>query len=189
MMVQSLRGAKPTDVQITNYRKDGTTFTNALSLLPVNDSNGEYRYSIGLLSDVVNAQQEGPSLEKLKSVVPTTFDAAMQPKAFNYEEATEVDQAAQRAQFKKEMIKFTRLLWSIDWETALKQLVTQPPFQQAFGGWLQQNAPSDVGALQAAAQGNPEAVDALAAEVFVRSVSPTARLGSRVVHINDRQTQ
>ena len=92
------------------------------------------------------------------------------------------DQAAQRAQFKKEMIKFTRLLWSIDWETALKQLVTQPPFQQAFGGWLQQNSPSDVGALQAAAQGNPEAVDALAAEAFpkfVQSKAATTRRSSR----------
>ena len=80
--------------------------------------------------------------------MPSSFDAAQQPKAFNYEEATEVDQAAQRAQYKKEMIKFTRLLWSMDWETALRQLVVQPPFVQAFGMWLQQNAPEDMSALE-----------------------------------------
>ena len=42
-MVTHLRSAKATTVQITNYRKDGSTFMNALSLMPVNDSNGEYR--------------------------------------------------------------------------------------------------------------------------------------------------
>ena len=65
-MVTHLRSAKPTTVQITNYRKDGATFTNVLSLMPVSDSNGEYRFSIGVLADLSNAAQEVPLLERLK---------------------------------------------------------------------------------------------------------------------------
>ncbi|KAJ1627856.1 PAS domain-containing protein, partial [Pavlovales sp. CCMP2436] len=49
-MVRALRYAKELVIDVTNYRKEGPKFTNDLSLVPVHDSNGEYRYSIGLLS-------------------------------------------------------------------------------------------------------------------------------------------
>ena len=49
-MVRALRYGKELSVEVTNYRKEGTQFTNDLSLTPVHDSNGEYRYSLGILS-------------------------------------------------------------------------------------------------------------------------------------------
>eukprot|EP00967_Tisochrysis_lutea_P158748 scaffold325749_cov157-Tisochrysis_lutea.AAC.1 len=41
-MVSAIRGTKMTTVKITNYRKDGKTFVNVLSLIPVKDSTGQY---------------------------------------------------------------------------------------------------------------------------------------------------
>lgn len=39
-------------VKITNYKKDGSTFANLLSLRPVKDSNGIMRFVIGLQSEM-----------------------------------------------------------------------------------------------------------------------------------------
>eukprot|EP00966_Prymnesium_polylepis_P238626 5518504-Prymnesium_polylepis.1 len=46
------------------------------------------------------------------------------------------------------MAKFTRLVWSLDWDTSLRRLLTQPVGQMAFQQWLQNNAPMDVTALE-----------------------------------------
>merc|ERR1711995_288710 len=51
VMVSAIRAAKPTTVRVTNYRQDGSDFMNVLTLSPVHDSENEYRYSIGILSD------------------------------------------------------------------------------------------------------------------------------------------
>ncbi|EOD17658.1 hypothetical protein EMIHUDRAFT_75737, partial [Emiliania huxleyi CCMP1516] len=50
-VVESVRCARQGQVELTNYKADGTAFRNLLSLQPVHDSNGVYRYSIGVLSD------------------------------------------------------------------------------------------------------------------------------------------
>ena len=50
-LVESLRAAEPVQLELTNYRKDGRAFRNLLSLRPVHDSNGRYRYCIGVLAD------------------------------------------------------------------------------------------------------------------------------------------
>ena len=45
-------------------------------------------------------------------MLPSKFDASIQPEKFD-RSLTKVDQAAQRAQWKSSMTKFTRLLWSV----------------------------------------------------------------------------
>ena len=146
-MVNGIRGAKATTVRVTNYRKDGTAFVNVLSLLPVKDSTGEYRYSVGVLSNEAFATRDGAALEQLRKAVPQQFDAAMQPRAF--EESLKVVSAdAQRKQWKSSMAKFTRLLWSVDWEGSLRQLVRMPVGQSFFGQWLTQHSPSDAVQLE-----------------------------------------
>ena len=50
-LVRALRSAQPSQFELTNYRKDGSRFRNLLHLRPVHDSNGRYRYCIGLLAD------------------------------------------------------------------------------------------------------------------------------------------
>ena len=115
---------------------------NVITLHPVMDSEGEYRYSIGILSDDANGDQEGPLLDKLRGVLPITFDAALQPKKFSVT-ATQVDQAAQRKQWKSSLAKFTRLLWSMDWEGSLRTLIANPQSLSTFGRWLQSDSPAD----------------------------------------------
>jgi len=50
-LVEGLRMAQPVQVELTNYRADGTGFRNLLSLQPVHDCDGVYRYCIGVLAD------------------------------------------------------------------------------------------------------------------------------------------
>ena len=80
-------------------------------------------------------------------MLPTVFDAAAQPAKFD-EALQKVDDAAQRKQWRASMAKFTRLVWSLDWDTSLRRLLTQPVGQMAFQQWLQNNAPMDVTALE-----------------------------------------
>eukprot|EP00966_Prymnesium_polylepis_P303856 7019730-Prymnesium_polylepis.1 len=41
-LVEALRAAEPVQLEITNYKRDGSKFTNLLSLQPVHDSRGAY---------------------------------------------------------------------------------------------------------------------------------------------------
>jgi len=49
---RAVRSAEPCTVEILNYRKDGTTFWNRLSITPVKDERGEVTHLIGVQSDV-----------------------------------------------------------------------------------------------------------------------------------------
>ena len=52
----------------------GTPFLNVLTLHPVHDVAGKYRYSIGIQSDAARFDDEGDALAKLRSTLPTTVD-------------------------------------------------------------------------------------------------------------------
>jgi sigma-B regulation protein RsbU (phosphoserine phosphatase) len=49
---RAVRSAEPCTVEILNYRKDGTTFWNRLSITPVRNDRGEVTHFIGVQSDV-----------------------------------------------------------------------------------------------------------------------------------------
>ena len=117
------------------------------TLSPVHDSEQEYRYSIGVLSDAAQAPREGGALEKLKAAMPKSFQAVLQPRAFS-KALTKVDQEAQRKQWKSSLAKFTRLLWSMDWEGSLRSLVSQPASIGVFGQWLSKESPNDAKQLE-----------------------------------------
>ena len=48
----AVRRAEPCNVEILNYRRDGTPFWNRLSITPVRDERGEVTHFIGVQSDV-----------------------------------------------------------------------------------------------------------------------------------------
>ena len=54
-LTSSLAEAKPLKVSITNIRKDGAAFVNFLSLKPIFDDAGTYRYVIGMQFDVTQS--------------------------------------------------------------------------------------------------------------------------------------
>jgi PAS domain S-box-containing protein len=146
-MVSSIRSSKATTIRVTNYKQNGSAFVNVLTLHPVLDSAGEYRYSVGILSDAAAASSEGAALETLRAALPTTFEASLQPRAFDTA-LTKVDEAAQRKQYRSSMIKFTRLVWSMDWEASLRSLLGQKEAVASLGQWLQKESPADAMQLE-----------------------------------------
>ena len=74
-LVEALRAAEPVQLEMTNYKKDGTRFRNLLSLQPVHDSRGTYRYCIGVLADEYHLSgADHESLARLLRVLPRRFE-------------------------------------------------------------------------------------------------------------------
>ena len=78
-MVVAVRTATLTTVRVTNYRRDLSKFINVVTMAPVHDSNGVYRYSIGVLSDSADALSDGAALAWLRAVLPKSMSADAQP--------------------------------------------------------------------------------------------------------------
>ena len=55
---QSIRDLKAIDIEILNYKKDGTPFWNRLRMAPVFDENGEVVAFIGIQSDVTHIREQ-----------------------------------------------------------------------------------------------------------------------------------
>ena len=51
-LTEALRDAKPVKVVITNYRKSGEKFLNLLSMKPIMDQLGNYRYVVSIQFEV-----------------------------------------------------------------------------------------------------------------------------------------
>ncbi|KAG8468046.1 hypothetical protein KFE25_007098 [Diacronema lutheri] len=136
-MVRALRYAKELTVDVTNYRKDGKKFTNDLSLTPVHDTTGEYRYSIGILSwKEQQTPEEKAALEKIRALLPRKMPADAQPTEFD-QTAVKVDSTQKQAQFRASMVKFTKLLWTLDTEASLEKLMEVPDAYEAFHKFLE----------------------------------------------------
>ena len=68
-LVRSIRQRRPCVVTLTNYRKDGGRFANELSLHPVFDSRGVYRYIVGVSSDANHARMSEPVAHAMLTAV------------------------------------------------------------------------------------------------------------------------
>ena len=130
MIVKAVRNGQPMPpIMLTNYRKDGTEFSNVLSLHPVHDTNGHYTYSLGVL---ISAEQLETSLaevcEQVRSALPRSFDAALRMDP--HPPTATIDQAAEDARrWNKQMAAFTRRLLRMDNGATLDYLIAQ-----AMGG-------------------------------------------------------
>jgi len=134
-MIRAVRNAEDAVIHVTNYRKDGTRFTNELSLTPVLDSNDAYRYSIGVISALEGrcAAEEravGALRELLPRRMPAVFEDA--PEAGDMEEAA----SAKLLQYQTSMIKFTKLLWALDTEASFAKLMRTHDAREAFSAYL-----------------------------------------------------
>jgi PAS domain S-box-containing protein len=146
-MVVAIRTGKKTNVRVTNYKRDGSTFLNSVTLSPVHDETGMYRFSIGVLSDAENALGDGPALNALCAALPHTMQAASQPPAFD-PGLSEVTEEATNHQYRSAVVTFTRLQWSTSWEKALLDMVAHEPGLIEYSVWLQREAPEDVTQLE-----------------------------------------
>jgi len=79
-VIDGLRAGAATQVELTNYTADGTPFRNLLSLQPVHDSNGVYRYCIGVLADAATiSDAQRVALERLRRLLPAHFEEELEP--------------------------------------------------------------------------------------------------------------
>merc|ERR1712070_1329918 len=95
----TLRRGVDCHVKISNYRKSGELFENLLTMRPVHDSNGVYRFCIGVQFEVMrdmNLKQRLNKLEKLIKLLPSQIDVESQAvgDVFQVQEAAE-EQAAE----------------------------------------------------------------------------------------------
>lgn len=80
----ALKNAQPIKVSITNVRKDGTHFKNLLSLKPIFDNTGKFRYVVGTQFDVSQPDATPAKLQlidevmrMIPTVIPTLDEVAM----------------------------------------------------------------------------------------------------------------
>ena len=75
---QAIKNGEDCLIEILNYRKDGSTFWNALGLTVIRDHQGQVTNFVGILSDVSERRQlEGRLLQSEKMEVVGTLSAGM----------------------------------------------------------------------------------------------------------------
>lgn len=70
---QAIAGATPAMIELVNYRKDGSTFLNALMIAPVLDDDGELACFVGSQMEVDRARVHQPhpsAAERLSALTP-----------------------------------------------------------------------------------------------------------------------
>ena len=123
-VIEAVRQRSACRVRITNHRKDGTTFSNDLTLHPIHDSNGAYRFSVGILADA--AVPASRTIEALRGSLPMCFEADLDP--LNADgDFVPVDEIEQWKQYQPMTSKLMRLLWSTDADGAMRKLLTLSP--------------------------------------------------------------
>jgi PAS domain S-box-containing protein len=73
---EAIRNEEPCLVEILNYRRDGTTFWNRLSITPVRDSAGTVTHFIGVQSDVTDRRRAEEGLAEANRRMRFYLDAA-----------------------------------------------------------------------------------------------------------------
>ncbi len=68
---QAIREERAGSFELLNYRKDGTTFWNEMSITPVRDENGQLTHFVGVQSDITarrEAEQQVRQSQKMEAV-------------------------------------------------------------------------------------------------------------------------
>merc|ERR1711907_274898 len=83
----TLRRGVDCHVKLTNYRKTGELFENLLTMRPVHDSNGVYRFCIGVQFEVqrdMSLKSRLAKLDKLVKLLPTTIEVSSQASGLSH---------------------------------------------------------------------------------------------------------
>lgn len=73
---QAIKAEKPCTVEILNYRKDGSTFWNRLSITPVRDISGKTSNFIGVQSDITARREAEEALKGANKKMKEDLNAA-----------------------------------------------------------------------------------------------------------------
>ena len=155
-VVDALRRGERAQVELTNYRLNGTSFRNLLSLRPVHDSLGRYRYCIGVLADASGLdERQRDELDRLVRILPDKFDSELQPLVYPEPTAEDaaVANAADGARIAEiESREATRILWLQNLERSFRALLQYEDEMKVFEEFLEIDNPElmkDLTLLQA----------------------------------------
>ena len=149
-MTEAIKGRTVQNLNVLNFKKDGSQFQNNLSLHPVENENGEYKYNVGVLVDGIElkkrSEQERTALNNLRNSVPkvATIDVGERRSARNSKDepakmtpvAVKKGSEALDAKWKEVLTKLTRLMYSLDWKDALEHLMTVEAARKGLHEWI-----------------------------------------------------
>jgi len=124
-LITAVREGTPAKILIRNAKKDGTVFLNSLTLHPIRDSSGVYRYNVAVLADGSENSHDADELRMLRDILPSTVDAKLQPMApapYGLVSAREQWNLVQ-----PNTAKMIRLLWATDPHGALGRILNLHP--------------------------------------------------------------
>ncbi|NPD66810.1 response regulator (plasmid) [Lichenicola cladoniae] len=87
LMRAAARSGKPLDLEVRNYRKDGTPFWNRLHMVPLHDASGDLIYFFASQLDVTGELDRLQFLERHNADLLTEKDARHQADAANAEKS------------------------------------------------------------------------------------------------------
>ena len=73
-MREAIDGAKPVDVTLRNYRRDGTEFWNRVSIAPVRNEEGDVESFVGFQLDVTERMERQRELSRYQAFVENSSD-------------------------------------------------------------------------------------------------------------------
>merc|ERR1711871_1797653 len=101
---------------------------------PVHDTDGTYRYTIGVQCEVTGrgaSKQQLSALKSLMKQMPSTFESSLQPLAeLTMEEKQSA--AARSAQLRSAMMQFSKLVWMSDAMATLPKLLEREDFCASY---------------------------------------------------------
>ena len=145
-MVDAIRSGEQTTLSVVNYKRDGSTFTNILTIHPVRDTTGVFKYCLGVLGDKKDQERDEDNRERLHEMLPVKFNAVLQAQRIKQKSEFSLEQ--QQKQWDSSLALFTRLLWSLDWEAALRQIVARSDCFPALTKWFAEKASEQVSLLE-----------------------------------------
>ena len=118
---RAVREAKEALVVVTNFRKDGTSFTNLVALRPVFSDEEGYVYNIAVQCELPNGESRPTWHAPLLEAIPRNVSSEAAARAGALARAADAHQMGQLAQHKlmlahrrETLIMLTRLVFSLD---------------------------------------------------------------------------
>ena len=78
-IIECLRRGADCTVKLTNYKRSGETFDNVLAMRPVHDSNGVYRFCVGVQIDASAGRVEVDRVSAFVALLPMTLEVGSTP--------------------------------------------------------------------------------------------------------------
>jgi len=181
-IIRALQRAEPCQLTLTNYKKGGVEFQNLFSMKPVHDSDGVYRYTIGVQCEVNGGGATKAQTKALKATMkqlPSSFESSLQPLAELTQEEKQ-SAAARSAQLKSAMMQFSKLVWMADAASTLPRLVEREDFCNAYMKFMKAEYSEGqlqmvLGAQQVDQMPSGPGQEAQAKKVWEEYVAPTGK--------------